>query len=94
MGPASFILSEDVTIAGQNQMGLRAQKPDWLDLRRGMDREEGDSEGRRVSHFTDETTNRVFWRHYRLLHDIRYRISHGQGLYLQRSPSGRRVVLR
>ena len=67
MGPASFILPEDVTVAGRNQMGLQAQKPDWLDLRRGMDREEVDSEGRRVSHFTDETTNRGFWRHYRYL---------------------------
>ena len=41
MSPASFILSEEVTIAERNQMGLQAQKPDWLDLRRGMDREEG-----------------------------------------------------
>ena len=42
MGPASFILSEEVTIAGRNQMGLQAQEPDWQDLRRGMDREEGE----------------------------------------------------
>ena len=30
-----------------------------------LDREAVDSEGRTVSHVTDETTNRGFWRHLR-----------------------------
>ncbi|MCS6924951.1 MAG: ring-hydroxylating oxygenase subunit alpha, partial [Candidatus Binatia bacterium] len=65
MGPASFLIPEDVTIAGRNQMGLCAQQPEWIDLSRGLVREEIDSAGRRVAHLTDETTNRAFWRHYR-----------------------------
>jgi hypothetical protein len=32
---------------------------------RGLGREHVDAEGRRVSHVTDETTNRAFWQHYR-----------------------------
>jgi fatty-acyl-CoA synthase len=65
MGPASFLTSDDATIASRNQMGLAAQNPEWLDVGRGLHREEIDNEGRRVSHLTDETTNRAFWKHYR-----------------------------
>lgn len=65
MGPASFLIPEDVTIAGRNQMGLSAQHPEWIDLSRGLVREEIDGAGRRIAHLTDETTNRAFWRHYR-----------------------------
>ena len=47
------------------QVGLEARHPEWLDVGRGLNREEVDNEGRRVSHLTDETTNRAFWKHYR-----------------------------
>jgi phenylpropionate dioxygenase-like ring-hydroxylating dioxygenase large terminal subunit len=65
MGPASFLLPDDVTIASRNQVGLHAHRAEWLALGRGLNRERIDAEGRLVSHVTDETTNRAFWAHYR-----------------------------
>ena len=65
MGPASFLMPEDLTIAARNQLGLEARSVEWLLLARGLNREVVDAEGRTVSHVTDETTNRGFWRHYR-----------------------------
>ncbi|MGE0825287.1 MAG: Rieske 2Fe-2S domain-containing protein [Candidatus Binatia bacterium] len=65
MGPASFLTSDDATIASRNQVGLEARNPEWLEIRRGLQREEIDSKGRKVAHLTDETTNRAFWHHYR-----------------------------
>jgi len=65
LGPASFLVPEDATIAGRNQLGLEARSVEWLDLSRGLQREEVDSEGRKIAHLTDETTNRGFWRQYK-----------------------------
>ncbi len=65
MGPASFLMPEDLIIATRNQQGLRARTPEWLLLSRGLNREYVDDQGRAVSHVTDETTNRALWRHYR-----------------------------
>jgi phenylpropionate dioxygenase-like ring-hydroxylating dioxygenase large terminal subunit len=65
MGPASFLMPEDLLIASRNQQGLHARTPEWLLLSRGLNREVVDAEGRTVSHVTDETTNRGFWRHFR-----------------------------
>jgi phenylpropionate dioxygenase-like ring-hydroxylating dioxygenase large terminal subunit len=65
MGPASFLMPDDLIVAGRNQLGLHAQTTPWLLLGRGLHRETVDAEGRTVSHVTDETTNRGFWRHYR-----------------------------
>jgi phenylpropionate dioxygenase-like ring-hydroxylating dioxygenase large terminal subunit len=65
MGPASFLMPEDLIIATRNQQGLRARTPEWLLLSRGLNREYMDDQGRAVSHVTDETTNRALWRHYR-----------------------------
>ena len=65
MGPASFLMPEDLAIAARNQPGLHAQQVAWLELRRGLNRETMDAEGRRVSHVTDETINRALWKHYR-----------------------------
>lgn len=67
MGPASFLLPEDITIASRTQAGLHARQPEWLDLSRGRNREYVDAEGRIVSHVTEEVTNRAFWRPYRPL---------------------------
>ena len=67
MGPASFLLPDDVTVAGRNQVGLHTRTQPWLELSRGLGREYVDAAGRRVSHVTDETTNRAFWQHYRRL---------------------------
>src|SRR5207245_10410837 len=60
MGPASFLLPADLTITGRNQIGLHSRRTEWLELSRGVHREHVDAEGRRVSHLTDETTNRGF----------------------------------
>ena len=65
MGPASFLMPDDLTVAVRNQLGLHARTAPWLLLARGLDRETVDEGGRTVSHVTDETTNRGFWRHYR-----------------------------
>jgi len=65
MGPASFLMPEDLIIASRNQLGLHARTPEWLLLSRGLNREVVDAEGRTVSHVTDETTNRGFWHHFR-----------------------------
>jgi nitrite reductase/ring-hydroxylating ferredoxin subunit len=65
MGPASFLMPEDLTVAQRNQLGLRARTAPWLQLSRGLHRERVDAGNRAVSHVTDETTNRGFWRHYR-----------------------------
>lgn len=65
MGPASFLMPDDLIIAGRNQQGLHARTSPWLYLGRGLNREIVDGDGRIVSHVTDETTNRGFWRHLR-----------------------------
>jgi nitrite reductase/ring-hydroxylating ferredoxin subunit len=65
MGPASFLMPEDLTVASRNQLGLHARTVGWLELGRGLNREHVDAQGRTVSHVTDETTNRALWRHYR-----------------------------
>ena len=65
MGPASFLMPEDLTVAARNQLGLHARTAAWLELGRGLNRERIDAEGRTVSHVTDETTNRALWKHYR-----------------------------
>ena len=65
VGPAAFLLADDVTIAERTQIGLRAHGSDWLDLSRGVDREEVDEDGHPVSHLSDETSNRAFWNHYK-----------------------------
>jgi phenylpropionate dioxygenase-like ring-hydroxylating dioxygenase large terminal subunit len=67
MGPASFLLPDDAVIAERMQQGFRAGRQDghgWIDLTRGRHREREDAAGK-VSHVSDETTNRGFWRHYR-----------------------------
>ena len=65
MGPASFLMPEDLAIAARNQAGLQARHVEWLELSRGLNREVMDAEGRAVSHVTDETINRALWKQYR-----------------------------
>jgi len=65
MGPASFLMPDDLIVARRNQAGLQASLAEWIELSRGLNREYVDAEGRGVSHVTDETTNRALWRHYR-----------------------------
>ena len=65
MGPASFLMPDDLIVAARNQLGLRARTSPWLLLGRGLNRETVDADGRIVSHVTDETTNRGFFQHLR-----------------------------
>jgi hypothetical protein len=74
LGPASFIVPDDAVVAERMQRAFagsavtRAAGVDgsWIDLSRGLEREELDpASGRRTGHVTDETTNRGFWRRYR-----------------------------
>ena len=64
VGPASFLIPEDVIIAERNQAGLSAGGQEWVDLSRGMHREY-EEDGLLVSHMSDETVNRGFWRRHR-----------------------------
>jgi phenylpropionate dioxygenase-like ring-hydroxylating dioxygenase large terminal subunit len=74
LGPASFIVPDDAVTAERMQrafagsVAARSGGMDgaWIDLSRGLEREEIDAaSGRRSGHVTDETTNRGFWRRYR-----------------------------
>jgi phenylpropionate dioxygenase-like ring-hydroxylating dioxygenase large terminal subunit len=72
LGPASFIVPDDAVTAERMQSAVTAARPDWsprrrawLDMSRGMSREETDESGRRTALVSDETTNRGFWRQYR-----------------------------
>jgi len=74
LGPASFIVPDDATTAERMQCAFEAMAPipgaghGWIDLSRGIEREEHDpTTDRRIGHVSDETTNRAFWRHYRSL---------------------------
>jgi len=65
MGAGSFLLPEDACMSERNQIGLTAQLPEWLDLRRGLEREYMDNEtGLLTSAVSDEITNRSFWKEY------------------------------
>jgi hypothetical protein len=75
MGPAGFIVPDDAVTAERMQAGFAGARRQWsgwgdrgrawVDLSRGLEREEVDDAGRRRGHVTDETTNRAFWHHYR-----------------------------
>lgn len=73
LGPASFIVPDDAVTAERMQRAFAARggggdggDGGWIDLSRGLEREQADAaSGRRIGHVTDETTNRGFWRRYR-----------------------------
>lgn len=64
IGPSSFLTADDAIIAERQWRALRGS-PGWLDLSRGSDRERTGANGVLISHYTDETPNRGFWRHYK-----------------------------
>lgn len=64
-GPAGMIHGDDAAMSERTQRGLVAQRPAWVDLRRGIDREQVDADGIRTSDLTDEMTHRAFWRRYK-----------------------------
>jgi len=65
MGPAGLLIPDDCEMMERNQVGLAAQRPEWLVLRRGMRREYTDADGALASNVTDETSQRGIWRQYR-----------------------------
>ncbi len=70
LGPSAFLLADDAIISERQWQALSGS-PAWLDLTRGMQRERTDPDGTRTSHYSDETPQRGFWRHYRRLAEVR-----------------------
>jgi hypothetical protein len=64
LGPSAFLTADDAVIAERQWRALDGS-PGWLDLSRGVSRETRAANGVVTSHYTDETGNRSFWRHYR-----------------------------
>jgi fatty-acyl-CoA synthase len=67
VGPAGFLLADDSEMYERNQRGVQARAPEWLILKRGLDRERRDNDGHLIGDATDEVTQRGIWRHYREL---------------------------
>jgi hypothetical protein len=64
VGPAGMLLADDTEMYERNQRGVAMLRPEWLDLRRGLQRERLDERGLKVGTATDETGMRGFWSHY------------------------------
>jgi hypothetical protein len=66
-GPAGFGSPDDAEIFERAQRGLLAQISPWIDLSRGMSREQVDADGTIVGLITDEVTQRGQARRWRQL---------------------------
>jgi fatty-acyl-CoA synthase len=66
VGPAGLLLADDSEMYERNQRGVRALRPEWLTLKRGLHRERRDG-SHTVGDATDEVPQRAIWRHYREL---------------------------
>lgn len=67
VGPAGMLLADDTEMYERNQQGLASLTPEWLDIRRGLNRESVDDAGFTIGAATDETGMRGFWSHYQAL---------------------------
>lgn len=67
VGPAGMLLADDTEMYERNQEGLEQLAPEWLDVRRGLNRETFDEKGHPIGSATDETGMRGFWSHYKTL---------------------------
>ncbi|KUN57432.1 ring-hydroxylating oxygenase subunit alpha [Streptomyces canus] len=67
VGPAGMLLADDTEMYERNQRGVALRDPEWVDIRRGVERERTDENGFRIGTATDETGMRGFWSHYRNL---------------------------
>ncbi len=67
VGPAGMLLADDTEMYERNQLGLECLTPEWLDIRRGLNRENVDENGFTVGGATDETGMRSFWSKYKTL---------------------------
>jgi hypothetical protein len=61
------LLADDTEMYERNQQGIAALSPEWLDVRRGLNRESVDDNGFTIGSATDETGMRGFWAHYKAL---------------------------
>ncbi len=66
-GPASFGQPDDIEIFVCAQTGAHATAVPWMELSRGMAREQVNELGERVGHSTDETPQRSIYRQWREL---------------------------
>ena len=64
VGPAGMLLADDTEMYERNQRGLKNREPEWVQISRGLGREEIDDDGHRIGHANDETGMRGFWRHW------------------------------
>jgi phenylpropionate dioxygenase-like ring-hydroxylating dioxygenase large terminal subunit len=64
MGPAGFLIADDGEIGARNQLGLAAQAPEWVVLRRGADTDEQDASGTINHDKSAETPQRGWWQHW------------------------------
>jgi fatty-acyl-CoA synthase len=67
VGPAGMLLADDTEMYERNQCGVSMLRPEWVDVRRGVEGEYTDERGLRVGGATDETGMRAFWAHYKTL---------------------------
>jgi phenylpropionate dioxygenase-like ring-hydroxylating dioxygenase large terminal subunit len=67
VGPAGMLLADDTEMYERNQRGVETLTPEWLDVRRGLHREQTDENGFTIGTATDETGMRGFWAHYKTL---------------------------
>ncbi|HYU83398.1 MAG TPA: aromatic ring-hydroxylating dioxygenase subunit alpha [Kribbellaceae bacterium] len=67
VGPAGMLLADDTEMYERNQRGVEILDPEWLDVRRGLHREQVDENGFTIGTATDETGMRGFWAHYKTL---------------------------
>jgi phenylpropionate dioxygenase-like ring-hydroxylating dioxygenase large terminal subunit len=67
VGPAGMLLADDTEMYERNQRGVELLDPEWLDIRRGLQRERVDENGFTIGTATDETGMRGFWNHYKTL---------------------------
>ena len=67
VGPAGMLLADDTEMYERNQRGVETLAPEWLDVRRGLHREETDQNGFTIGTATDEVGMRGFWSHYKTL---------------------------
>jgi len=65
VGVAGIVGADDVEVFHANQTALQATGAAWLNLSRGLGKEEWISEQESVGAFSDETPQRAFWRHWR-----------------------------
>ncbi len=67
IGPAGLLLADDTEMYERNQHGLGQRDPEWLQVRRGLAREQTDERGHPVGTATDETGMRGFWSRWRAM---------------------------